>query len=508
MLIPQVSANASNMVEYTRALHTPWEITNLALSLGGKPGGGLGIWNASYQKREVLQEMVERIKQKKQQLDPGNILNPGMWLSPPLFLSPSIFPVIMTITSKLDKMLPVKPEKQPEQLLFQETLSCTQCGYCMNYCPTKQEWLSSTPRGRLLMTRELILPSKKRPEIPQDYINSIYQCNTCGRCKVDCSVDIKSPELWLELRNELTKNGHEPEGIRGLVKLLQQTHNIAGKPNNSREDWTKKLKAHPLLDDKSSLDYKKDIQDIAYFTGCVTALYPMVHDIAISFVNILNMAHINCITLGGEEWCCGYPLLAAGHPDIALEFMEHNIAQIKKLGVSSVALTCPGCYQMWNYVYPRLSGKNIPFDILHSTQLLEKLIKHNKIKLGKLDNKVTYHDPCDIGRNSHLYNEPRYIISQIPSLNFVELRDSKEYCSCCGAGGDVMVSNPELARKISYSKVKEIVDTGANVLVTACPSCIRLISMARQEEKAQFNIWDITQLVWKSVVQSTGKSEI
>ena len=181
--------------------------------------------------------------------------------------------------------------------------------------------------------------------------------------------------------------------------------------------------------------------------------------------------------------------------------MEHNIGRIKEMGAKSVVVTCPGCYRMWKDEYYNISGQRPPFDVLHSTEFIVRLVEQGRIKFGELNASVTYHDPCDLGRNSAIFDEPRYIISQIPVLNFTELEDNREYYNCCGSGGDLLVSNQELSLDIAKRKVGEVLDTGARTVVTACPSCVRAITMAKTVEKTQLDVLDIAQLVWKAMVR-------
>jgi len=154
---------------------------------------------------------------------------------------------------------------------------------------------------------------------------------------------------------------------------------------------------------------------------------------------------------------------------------------------------------MWRDEYYNTTGQKPPFDVTHSTEFIVRLIEQGRIKLGELNERITYHDPCDLGRNSGIYEEPRYIINKIPGLKLTELDDNGEYCSCCGSGGDLLASNEDLSLDIARGKVNEVLDTGVQTLVTACPACVRAITMAKTAEKAPFNILDITQLVWKAM---------
>jgi len=489
MLMPMLVSNERKVIEYTFALNTPREISNLALSLGGKPGGGLGVWNAPYKDKILSKQKAEEIKERKRELDPEGILNPGMWLDPPLLFRPSVYQSAMAVTSKLDRIFPTSIGEPREQGSEREFAACVQCGYCMGYCPTRQEWLSTTPRGRILMTKNFY--SKK---ITQDYVKSIFQCSLCGRCKVDCSVNIKSPAMWVDLRSELVKNGFELDSLKALTTTIDETHNIAAKPNDQRAGWTTRLKLPYELEKRAGAE-------VIYFVGCLTSFYPMVQDIARSFARISDSAGVDFAILGGEEWCCGYPLISAGHKEAAAKSMEHNIDRIKGMGAKSVVMTCPGCYRMWRDEYYNITGQRPPFDVSHSTEFIARLIEQGRIRLGELNDSITYHDPCDLGRNSGIYNEPRYIINKIPGLSFAELEDNGEYCNCCGSGGDLLASNEDLSLNIARRKVNEVLDTGVQTLVTACPACVRAITIAKTAQKAPFNILDITQLVWKAVVK-------
>ncbi len=488
MLMPMLVSNEKKVIEYTLALHTPRELSNLALSLSGKPGGGLGVWNAPYKNEILSKQKAEEIKKRKRGLDSKGILNPGMWLDPPLLFRPYVYQFAMAVTSKLDRIFPTSVGELKEQGFEREIAACAQCGYCVNYCPTRQQWLSTTPRGRILMTKY----SWNSKRISQEYVNTIFQCSLCGRCKVDCSVDIKSPGMWVDLRSELVENGFELDSLKAVTATIDETHNIASKPNDQRAGWTRRLKLPYGLEKKAGAE-------VIYFVGCLTSFYPMVQDIARSFAQILDSAGVDFTILGGEEWCCGYPLISAGHKEAAAKSMQHNIDRIKEIGAKSVVMTCPGCYRMWRDEHYNITGQRPPFDVSHSTEFIVRLIEQGRIRLEKLNDSITYHDPCDLGRNSEIYDEPRHIINKIPGLSFAELEDNGEYCSCCGSGGNLLASNEGLSLDIARRKVNEVLDTGVQTLVTACPACVRAITIAKTAEKAPFNILDITQLVWKAM---------
>jgi len=493
-LMPMLVTDEERAVEYTLALHTPRQLSNLALSLGGRPGGGIGVWNAPYRNELLGERGLAQIKRIKKELDPKGIMNRGMWLEPPLLFTPRVYQFFMGIADKADRVIPSRIGGGQRKGLEGEISSCVQCGYCMNSCPTRQVWLSSTPRGRILMTKELSLHRDNiKQRVADEYISSIFQCTLCGRCRVDCSVDIRSPQMWFSLRNRLADSGFSIESLKGLTKAVEETQNIAARPNERRGDWASRLKLrHPL-------EVNNRRAEFVYFVGCLTSFFPMAQPAGRAFAQILESAGVDFTILGGDEWCCGFPLLAAGLKEASAKLIRHNIEKIKETGAKSVVMTCPGCYRVWRDEYHDVIGQKHPFHVLHSTQLLARLIEQRKIDIKGLEEKVTYHDPCDLGRNSGIFDEPRYVIEKIPGLNLVELEDNREYCSCCGSGGDLLASYQDLSLDIAKRKLGEILSTGVETVVTACPACIRAMSMAKTVAKARLDVLDISQLLWKAV---------
>jgi heterodisulfide reductase subunit D len=217
----------------------------------------------------------------------------------------------------------------------------------------------------------------------------------------------------------------------------------------------------------------------------------MVQDVARSFSRILTKAGVDFTLLGGEEWCCGYALVSAGHPEDAAAFMRHNVDAVRQTGARTVAVTCPGCYRMWK------NEKDI--EVLHSTEFILRLLKEGRIAFKELKETVSYHDPCDLGRVGGIFDEPRSIIQRVPGITFSELEYNREHANCCGSGGDLLASNQELSLRIAHRRVREASDLGVQTLVTACPSCVRSMTMAKNAEKIPLTILDITQLAWKAV---------
>ncbi|MDP2918733.1 MAG: FAD-binding and (Fe-S)-binding domain-containing protein, partial [Dehalococcoidia bacterium] len=397
-LMPMIATDEKHPVEYMFSLHTPREISNLAISMGGKPGGGIGVWNAPYRNEILGKRRLNRARILKRAHDPGKTLNPRMWLDPPALFTPAIYHTAMQAMSIVDGLFP-SPKSREQSGWKKELAVCVQCGYCMNVCPTKLEWLSTTPRGRVLATRELFLDKpQKRKDFAPEYINRLYQCTMCGRCGIDCNVDIKSRAMWLGVRKHLAANGLVPESLKELVKLTDEYHNIAGRPNDQRANWTSRLKLPYDLKSKRSAP-------VVYFVGCVASFFPMVQPSARAFVQIMDTAGVDFTIAGGEEWCCGFPLLATGDTESTARTFRHNLERMKDIGAQTIVTACPGCYKTWKHEYEEAIDERHPFTVLHATEFIARLLEQNKLNLKGFQTTVTYHDPCDLGRNARIFDE-------------------------------------------------------------------------------------------------------
>ena len=217
-------------------------------------------------------------------------------------------------------------------------------------------------------------------------------------------------------------------------------------------------------------------------------------------MQIFQKADVDFGLLGDDEWCCGFPLLSSGFSKDFIEFAEHNIERVNKTGAKYLVTSCPSCYHMWSHTYPeKVKNVKMGFKVLHVVQYLYMLVEEGRLKLNKIDKKVTYHDPCDLGRNSGIYDEPRKLIKAIPGVEFVELENSRKYATCCGGGGNVESIDAGLSSNIAAIKAKEIIKTGADIVATSCQQCVRTIATALKKEKSDIKAVDLTQFVLESI---------
>lgn len=388
-----------------------------------------------------------------------------------------------------------------------ELEACTRCGECIEACPTYAEAQSEEihPLQKIARTKNfwkadhlgflarLFGIQSPTEEDLEAFSQGVYRCTLCARCHEVCPVRIDTRPLWISMREQLVEWGMYPEFFDTLRDRITTQYNISGDDNSDRMVWTQNMERVP-----DGLDNRKGAETV-YFAGCVGAMYPRVYAVPQSFVQILEKAGENFTTLGGEEWCCGFPLEIAGMGEQAEEMAHHNVHSVREIGARRLVTTCPSCYHTWAHEYPKILGEPLGFEVLHATQLLADLIQEDKINLHGFDKPVTYHDPCDLGRTSGIYDAPRQIIKAIPGIEFTEMADIREMSLCCGGGGDAEMADAELTAAVGKTRIEQAKDTGAKVVISACQQCNRTLAEAARKNRVRIRAMDITQVVWQAM---------
>ena len=386
----------------------------------------------------------------------------------------------------------------PKQLV--EIEACTRCGECLKYCPVyaqkgKEE---IDPRGKIQAFKSFIRsqyglwakifgPKKLDEEKLKKFSEMVYRCTLCGECNVSCPVSIDAKHLWTALRETLVEMGHFPEVAGRMKANVLQAHNLSGEENEERTEWLE------FLDELPDHHYQKEKAEIAFFVGCVASFFPLVQKIPLAFAQILDKTEVDFTLLGGEEWCCGFPLIGAGMKKEAEVLMQHNLEMVKNKGVKGLVFACPSCHHTWMEEY------QTEVKIFHSTQFIKKLIDEGKITFREKEERVTYHDPCDLGRGSGVYEAPREILRAIPGVELVEMAGSREQCKCCGGGGNLEMVDSKLSAALAQEKIDQIQATGADTVITACQQCVRTILTTARRKEIPINAMDITEFVLKTM---------
>ena len=374
--------------------------------------------------------------------------------------------------------------------------ACTACSLCADVCPAvaasrdgrlsgvyRLDALNRINRARTGLLRRIFRNQAPTLEERKAFSDTVYRCTLCGRCQEVCPAGISLKDIWVSLRQDLVHSEAYPKKVDMIRENLEESRNVFAEDNDERALWVEDMPHAP------EHGYIKERAEVVYFTGCVSAYFPMAQGIPIALAEILEAAGIDFTLLGGDEWCCGFPLLGAGLRDRAREYIEHNLEAVRRKGASRVVFACPSCYQMWREYYPR------EFSISHVTEFLKDLLAGGRLPLGELAMTVTYHDPCDLGRAARVFEAPRQIIRSIPGVELVELSANRENCSCCGGGGNLEMIDADLSRDIAGKKVDEVLKTGAEAVVTACQQCVRTINTYVRRNKIPLKVLDIVQLV-------------
>ena len=366
---------------------------------------------------------------------------------------------------------------------------CMRCGFCKSLCPTYEfvGWESGSPRGRMLLIKGLI---DKELEVNEYVADKIYKCVLCGYCLWRCPPGVRTTDAIKACRKFLVDSGFYPRELDDLEEKIEKSHNLYGLPNDSRLKWLDLAN----LSNEVSVNRKAEV---VYFPGCVTSLSSRGRKIAYSSSRILNKMGLNWTLIGEEEWCCGNPLLLAGKLDRLKDIIEHNVEAIRGLEAKVLVTSCAGCYRMFAQEYPKFVG-DLGFKVYHISQLIEERLdlKSFMVKDG---GKVTYHDPCDLGRTFKIFEEPRNIIKAIPGVEFVEMTRNRLQARCCGGGGGVQANDPDLAVQMAAERVRDALEVGAEVIVSGCAACkdnLRKGAKAiPKQERGKIKVMDITEIV-------------
>nr|MDO8099331.1 (Fe-S)-binding protein [Candidatus Njordarchaeota archaeon] len=381
-----------------------------------------------------------------------------------------------------------KPQKIKQKSVAEyrpAIMLCNWCADCVAKCPVyiEEGWESVTPRGKLLLLKGQL---KEWHPITEGVIKRLYSCTSCKLCSEICPTGfLDPPEIIRVARMELTKADKAPlPEHKKMDSTIQQSKNPYGKLYSERFNW---LPKDMPIEGKS---------ENAYFAGCVSSY----HDphIAEAIVRVLNKAGYD-FTIIKDEWCCGNHPYWDGNQPLYEELAKHNVQTLKDAGVKKVITGCAGCYTMLRNIYPEtLGGFNV--EVQHVTDVLDKLLRDGKLSLTKnLSMKVTYHDPCHLGRHGEIYEQPRRILSKIPGITLVEMQNNRKNSNCCGGGGGFFTIKPEEAISIALRRINEARLTGASSVVSACPLCETNLKYASGRLEQTLPVYDLITLVAMSM---------
>jgi heterodisulfide reductase subunit D len=403
--------------------------------------------------------------------------------------------------------LPKIPVQELDQLRLMELDACTSCGECVTWCPVylqdKREAI--TPREKIADFKKMVEAqhgpnavffdyNPVDPETLKDFTKSLYECSTCGQCHFVCPSRIDTVEMWEGIRRCVVDLGLGPlENQAHLVKNTKAYDNPWGQPRSSRAHWARTGKK-----EKTLIAPPREIQEgneILYFVGCTASFDANLREIAINSTNILNALELNWGFLANQEKCCGSVLLRMGDKEFE-RIASENIKLFHQYGINTLVTSCSGCFKTIKQDYPKVEA--LRFEVIPFATLLWRLIEAGKITFQKkLNIKVTYHDPCHLGRASGEYDVPRKILAALSEagVEFVEMERSRENSRCCGAGGGLKAGFPEIQQKMTQERVRDAERTGATDLVSSCPFCFQSLQKEIVTMGSSIRMRDLVELV-------------
>jgi Fe-S oxidoreductase len=350
---------------------------------------------------------------------------------------------------------------------------------------------------------------EKELEYDNKLLEVIYNCQMCGACDISCkyAMDMEVLDPINEIRIKCVEEGHTIKALDGVIKGLRKQGTMIPGAKAGRGDWAKGLDVKDITKQKAK---------VIYHAGCRVGYDKDMWKVAIATV--------------ANELCCGGRAYQMGYKDELLNQARQNMALIKKSGAEILVTGCADCYYAFKVLYDKFDLKG-DLEVLHTTEYLARLLKEGKLKpTRKVNIKVTYHDPCHLGRLGEpyihwegkpvpghirifdppkefrrgtygIYEPPRDVLTSIPGLKLVEMDRIKEYAWCCGAGGGVKETNPEFAKWTARERINEAASTGAEAIVTACPGCEQNFSDTIQENGSSLKVYDVVELLETAVLK-------
>jgi Fe-S oxidoreductase len=355
---------------------------------------------------------------------------------------------------------------------------CYQCGLCDTVCP----WNRVIDFSMRKIVRQATFGMT---EIESD---EMWRCTTCGRCPQRCPRGVKIIEAGVALRRIATEYGVFPEPvkpIRGISASLVGEGNPLNEERSKRGEWAKGL----------SVNSYAEGMELLYFSGCYLSYDPRLKKVAAATASILNKAGVAYGILGSKENCCGESIRKAGDEELFKRLARENIKTFVDNGVKRVLVSSPHCYHTFKNEYPEFMVK---FDVVHITQYVKELLDAGRLAFsGVYEKRVTYHDPCYLGRHNGIYEAPREVLRRVPGLELVEMTDAHEDSLCCGGGGGRIWMETPKGERFSDLRLEQAVASGASVLATSCPYCIANFEDSRLllKESDALTIKDITEII-------------
>jgi Fe-S oxidoreductase len=409
---------------------------------------------------------------------------------------------------------------------FLDFATCTECGRCQSQCPAWNTGKPLSPKMVILDLRDhafakapYLLASESerdaftpedlarmevdKPLVAEDGVihpDVLWSCTNCGACVEQCPVDIEHIDHILDMRRfQVMIESSFPSEAGVMLKNLENKGNPWGMSEMKRLEWIEELDFEvEVVDEKMPAD-----AEYLFWVGCAGALEDRAKKTTKAVAELLHIAGVKFAVLGPMEACSGDPARRLGMEFVYQMLAQQNVETLNEAGVKKIVATCPHCFNTLANEYPQLGGV---FEVVHHTQLLAHLVETGKLTpVTPIEEKITYHDPCFLGRHNKVYKQPRDIMATVPGVQTQEMHRHKDRGFCCGAGGARMWMEERIGKRINTERVDEALGTDPDTVSTACPFCLVMLGDAINEKKnsgeakESLEVVDVSQLLIKSV---------
>lgn len=385
--------------------------------------------------------------------------------------------------------------------------ACTRCGRCQDHCPAFLTEKPLSPKKfiqdlknhmhtrapQVLQSRADGKPGESQVELMDGGViekDSLWTCTTCRSCMDHCPVYVEHIDKIIDMRRyQVLMASQFPGELVAAFKGLERNSNPWGLGHDTRADWIQELDI-PIM-----AEYQGKDLDLLFFVGCIRSYDDRNKKVSIAMAKIMKHLGIKFAILGMEEGCCGDPARRVGNEYLYQILAQTNIETFRRHGVKKIITTCPHCFNTLKNEYPQLGFQA---EVTHHTTFLEDQIRKGALTLNlPLNKKLTYHDPCYLGRYSGIYESPRDVLRSIPSLQLQEMQRTKKDSLCCGAGGGWMWMDEKIGKRINILRLEDALKTNPEWIATACPFCVSMFDDAikNTNRENELRIWDIVELV-------------
>lgn len=330
---------------------------------------------------------------------------------------------------------------------------CYTCGTCDVVCP----WNRVRPFSIRRIVRQAAFG------LPDIESEDAWRCTTCGTCAARCPRGVNPIEVGVAVRRLATRYGAFPASLRGVRSAAQSlvgNGNPLGMERGARDEWASGLGVKPFTEG----------MEVLYFVGCYGSYDPRLQKVAAATVKVLQEAGVEFGILGAKESCCGESIRKAGNEEVFKALARENIKTFIDHGVRRILVSSPHCYHAFAREYREL---RVDFEVVHVSEFLAELVDQGRLKLtGAIRKRVTWHDPCYLGRHNGIYDPPRRVLKAIQGLDLAEMPDCRSDSLCCGGGGGRIWMDTPKGERFSDLRLAQAKEVGADVLATSCPYCI------------------------------------